>query len=122
MSREVSFSFDSPEEKQEYLYYAKSKGMTLSALVKMALYQYRAKYPCKSKKRNEWEKVDKVDEIEVEAEKRVDFKTHGQIPTGMRSKTHKRNNCTALTAYGTTGGGLDPETQSTQEEGANDKV
>ena len=96
MSREVSFSFDSPEEKQEYLHYAKSKGMTLSALVKMALYQYRAKYPCKSKK--------------------------GSISIVSPSKVEIPKNCTALTAYGTTGGGLDPETQSTQEEGANDKV
>ena len=47
MSTTVSFSFDNPEEKQRFTEYARSKGMTLSALVKMALYQYRAKYPHK---------------------------------------------------------------------------
>jgi hypothetical protein len=45
MSTTVSFSFDTSEEKQHYTDYARSKGMTLSALVKMAVYQYRAKYP-----------------------------------------------------------------------------
>jgi len=45
MSTTVSFSFDDPEEKRRFTEYARSKGMTLSALVKMALYQYRAKYP-----------------------------------------------------------------------------
>jgi hypothetical protein len=45
MSTTVSFSFKTEEEKQNFIEYARSKGMTLSALVKMALYQYRAKYP-----------------------------------------------------------------------------
>ena len=47
VSTTVSFSFDTSEEKQHFIEYARSKGMTLSALVKMAVYQYRAKYPHK---------------------------------------------------------------------------
>ncbi len=48
MSRNISFSFDSEEDKIDFLDYARAKGLTLSALAKMALYQYRAKYPVKS--------------------------------------------------------------------------
>jgi len=47
MSRTVSFSFDTPEEKADYENYARQKLMSLSALAKMALGQYRAKYPHK---------------------------------------------------------------------------
>jgi hypothetical protein len=45
MSRTVSFSFDTEEEKADYENYARQKLMSLSALAKMALGQYRAKYP-----------------------------------------------------------------------------
>lgn len=48
MSTTVSFSFDTEEEKQYFADYARSKGMTLSALVKMATYQYRARFPLKT--------------------------------------------------------------------------
>lgn len=50
VSTTVSFSFDTEIEKQHFAEYARSKGMTLSALVKMAVYQYRAKYPCRGTK------------------------------------------------------------------------
>jgi hypothetical protein len=46
--RTVSFTFKTVAEKQEYDEYAASKGMTLSVLSKMALFQYRAKYPVKT--------------------------------------------------------------------------
>ena len=45
--RSVSFSFDTEADHEEFTQYAREKGMTLSALAKMALYQYRAKYPHK---------------------------------------------------------------------------
>jgi len=44
MSREVRFSFDSEEQKAEFEAYAKGKGMSLSGLSKMAVFQYKAKY------------------------------------------------------------------------------
>ena len=47
-SRTVSFSFDTEEEKAAFVKYAHEKGMKLSALAKMAMYQYRAKYPLKT--------------------------------------------------------------------------
>jgi hypothetical protein len=47
MTRTVSFSFDTVEEKADYENYARQKLMSLSALAKMALGQYRAKYPHK---------------------------------------------------------------------------
>ena len=45
--RSVSFSFDTDADREEFAQYARDKGITLSALAKMALYQYRAKYPHK---------------------------------------------------------------------------
>ena len=48
MSRTVSFSFKSDEERREWEAFAACKGMTLSCLAKFALYQYRAKYGIKS--------------------------------------------------------------------------
>ena len=50
MSLTVSFSFDTIEEKQKFEKYAKTKGMKLSVLAKMAVYQYKAKYGCKEEK------------------------------------------------------------------------
>ncbi len=50
MSRTVRFSFDTDEERDDFVHYANQKGMSLSALAKMALYQYRAKYPQKEAK------------------------------------------------------------------------
>jgi hypothetical protein len=47
----VSFSFATEEERAEFTEYARQKGMTLSALAKMAIYQYRAKYPAKCGKK-----------------------------------------------------------------------
>jgi hypothetical protein len=44
-SLQVRFSFDSLEQKASYTAYAKKKGMSLSALVKMATFQYRERYP-----------------------------------------------------------------------------
>ena len=51
MTRTVSFSFDTVEEKADYENYARQKLMSLSALAKMALGQYRAKYPHKREQR-----------------------------------------------------------------------
>ena len=48
--RSISFSFNTPEEKEDFLNYAGEKGMTLSALAKMALFQYRARFPEKLSK------------------------------------------------------------------------
>jgi len=45
--RSTSITFDTREEREDYVAYAKQKGMTLSALAKMALFQYRAKYAVK---------------------------------------------------------------------------
>ena len=53
MSRTVSFSFDTEEEKADYENYARQKLMSLSALAKMALGQYRAKYPHKREQSGE---------------------------------------------------------------------
>lgn len=50
MSKTVSFSFATEEEKAEYEKYAKNKGMTLSAFVKMAVYHFKSKYPQTRKK------------------------------------------------------------------------
>lgn len=50
MGRTVSFSFDTEEDKIAFIEYAKHKGMTLSGLAKMAIYQYRAKYPIRERK------------------------------------------------------------------------
>jgi len=50
VTRTVSFSFDTVEEKADYENYARQKLMSLSALAKMALCQYRAKYPHKKVK------------------------------------------------------------------------
>ena len=50
MKATVSFSFSTAEEKRAFEEYAREKGMKLSALAKMALYQYRAKYPHKEAK------------------------------------------------------------------------
>jgi len=47
MNKSISFSFKTEDEKQEFIDYADGKGMTLSALAKMALFQYKAKYPLK---------------------------------------------------------------------------
>jgi hypothetical protein len=49
----VSFSFDTEEERAEFAEYARQKGTTLSALAKMALYQYRAKYPHKGTRKRQ---------------------------------------------------------------------
>jgi hypothetical protein len=53
MSLTVSFSFDTMAEKENFEQYARSKGMKLSALAKMATYQYRAKYPQRNEKISE---------------------------------------------------------------------
>lgn len=45
MGLDVRFSFSDEAEKTEYEAYAKAKGMTLSALAKAALFQYKARYP-----------------------------------------------------------------------------
>ena len=57
MSKTVSFSFDTPEEKADYENYARQKLMSLSALAKMALGQYRAKYPHKREQNRQFDKV-----------------------------------------------------------------
>jgi hypothetical protein len=49
----VSFSFATEEERAEFTEYARAKGTTLSALAKMALYQYRAKYPHKGTRKRQ---------------------------------------------------------------------
>jgi hypothetical protein len=48
----VSFSFDTMTEKEKFERYAQKKGMKLSAMAKMATYQYRAKYPQKRGKKD----------------------------------------------------------------------
>lgn len=48
MSREIRFSFETAQVKLDFETYARAKGMTLSALAKMALYQYIERYPRKS--------------------------------------------------------------------------
>jgi hypothetical protein len=45
VSKEVQFSFDTEEDRTDFILYAKGKGMSLSALAKYAIYQYRARYP-----------------------------------------------------------------------------
>jgi hypothetical protein len=45
--RTVSFSFESEQEKNFFVEYAREKGMTLSALAKMALFQYEGRFPSK---------------------------------------------------------------------------
>jgi len=57
MSLTVSFSFESKKEKVRFEKYAASKGITLWAMAKLALYQYKAKYPYKGAKKREVEKV-----------------------------------------------------------------
>jgi hypothetical protein len=44
VAKEVRFSFDSEEQKSEYLAYAKRHGHTLSSLSKHALFQYVDRY------------------------------------------------------------------------------
>ena len=43
MSRAVKFSFDTEENRRDFEAYARSKGMTLSELAKVATFAYRAK-------------------------------------------------------------------------------
>lgn len=47
MGQTIKISIPDPEEKAAFEQYAAAKGMSLSGLAKMALYQYRAKYPLK---------------------------------------------------------------------------
>ncbi len=42
--REVRFSFDTENERDLYAAYAAAKGLTLSALAKMALFQYTQRF------------------------------------------------------------------------------
>jgi hypothetical protein len=49
MALDVRFSFADVAQKAEYEAYAEGKGMTLSALAKAALFQYKARYPGASK-------------------------------------------------------------------------
>jgi len=48
--RSVSFSFDTDADHEEFMQYAREKGMTLSAFAKMAIYHFKARYPQTRKK------------------------------------------------------------------------
>jgi hypothetical protein len=66
MSRTVSFSFSTEEEKKSFEEYARLKGMKLSVLAKMATFQYLAKYPIKvSKIRGLGKQIDYEQKIET---------------------------------------------------------
>jgi len=89
--RSVSFSFDTDVDREEFMQYAREKGMTLSAFAKTAIYHFKARYPQTRKKVSPLRQVfDAVNRTDIDV---------------------KSNRTTASTFGGIMGEGVDHDTQ-----------